>query len=135
MGCLGLNTVLGPIRPIFVSILLYQTIPTFSSSSIVQIQRTFVSWILTLMPEIVHLANQSKNMQNQSMITRTNNEVFLAIENMGCVACINKIESTLRNQFPHSIEKISSHLYSNRKGGEVQIMLVDGAKDIGKITS
>ena len=37
---------------------------------------------------------------------------------MGCVACVNKIESSLRNQAPGSIETASSWLHPKEEGGK-----------------
>ena len=130
IGCMGFNTLLGPVRPFFVSILLFTTI---SSISVKKYTFLVVSWIITLMPEIVHFINNgfsfrkegqnvrkiSKSMEGSSMQIK----YIFKVNNMGCVACINKIESTIKKKFPQSIHHMNSSLYVEEKGGEVEIIL------------
>lgn len=63
-------------------------------------------------------------------------ELNLKIEDMGCVACINKIDSTIRNLFPGNIASATSWLSDVEKGGEAKIVLRSSDKDeIESITS
>mmetsp|Transcript_16552 Transcript_16552/g.28875 ORF Transcript_16552/g.28875 Transcript_16552/m.28875 type:complete len:90 (-) Transcript_16552:218-487(-) len=54
---------------------------------------------------------------------------------MGCVACINKIESTLRDCAPDQIVSASSWLEEDRKGGCAKVdVFVDSEQDLDSLS-
>lgn len=131
-GCAGFNTKLGPIRPYFVSILLFTSIQSFSikASSILQL---FLSWCIALMPEIIHFKNElnAQHAVNDAIydglagINCKKVVVELDIQDMGCVACINKIDATLRSSTDLGIQDAKSWLNSDGvKGGKAKIELI-----------
>lgn len=115
-GCAGFNTVFGPYRPYLLSILLYLSIfSNISTSPKIIIGR----WTLALLPELLHAWNQlvskwrrrsRRRKKNRNSNSSTKNEFAVAaaaqqypieatvqfdIPAMGCVACVNKIDSVL----------------------------------------
>jgi len=142
MGCAGFNKVLGPLRPYFVSILLFTTITstTFSKHKIIQVG---LAWVVALMPEFVHVVNQRMSKmhaenqtvissgsasENTSISTLPSSEEYmhravieLDIKDMGCVACINKIDGTLRSLGQNVIEAQSWLNTDGIKGGKVRV--------------
>ena len=111
-GCAGFNTMLGPIRPYCLSLLLYLTLTSHTT----RISMIFLRWFVALLPELldvwnIYLEHQQQQMKVQSlddkMVTacETSNNtllqplqatITLSIPTMGCVACINTIDSSLR---------------------------------------
>ena len=134
MGCAGFNKVLGPLRPYFVSILLFTTITStlFSKRTIIQVG---LAWAVALMPELVHVVNQRMSKmhsgsasENTSISTLPSGEEYmhravieLDINDMGCVACINKIDGTLRSLGQNVIEAQSWLNTDGIKGGKVRV--------------
>lgn len=98
-GCAGFNSVLGPVRPILLSLLLFST---WKLSSQRPIGWTILSLFLSLLPELVHTFNLIKTTQwKKRQISFQNTDVVtaklqLAIPGMGCVACVNKIDASIR---------------------------------------
>lgn len=131
VGCVGFNSFLGPFRPLFVSVLVYATI---STSTTIGRSKLIVSWFVTLMPELIHVLNMKRRNQHHNTLKKRfveegndgmfTNDLKLQVSDMGCVACINKIENTMRNKFPESVVDVSSSLYDTEKGGEVLIKLM-----------
>lgn len=132
-GCAGFNTVLGPLRPYFVSILLFNTLNLVSNVGNLHLYQLALSWAVALMPELVHFANQRSQMYGGSLSSRTlsggdllsdgvskEKVIELDITGMGCVACINKIDGTLRKLNTHIIEA-SSWLNENSNGGKARV--------------
>lgn len=99
LGCMGFNTVLGPVRPFFVSILIINSIKSFRSTATLLIVG---QWFIALLPEIVHWYNTSKQQFNDAVASniykhaKAGTVITLSIPSMGCVSCINKIMSTLQ---------------------------------------
>ena len=95
-GCAGFNSVLGPVRPILLSLLLYST---WKLSSQRPIGWTIISLFLAFLPELVHTFNLIQTTQwKQRQITgrSVTAKLQLAIPGMGCVACVNKIDASIR---------------------------------------
>jgi copper chaperone CopZ len=98
-GCAGFNSILGPVRPILLSLLLFST---WKLSSKRPIGWTILSLFLAFLPELVHIFNLIKtNQWKKRQISFQNNDVVTAklqlqIPGMGCVACVNKIDASIR---------------------------------------
>jgi len=148
MGCAGFNTYLGPLRPFFLSLLLCLTLVTRHQTSLLT---TIARWTVALLPELLHLWNSSHQQRNWWKKKITNNNyallsedkkiptgqsdteddtvvVSLDIPTMGCVACIQKVDSSLRQALPPNsttslvvTDAKSWLLGSNKKGGRAQV--------------
>jgi copper chaperone CopZ len=132
-GCLGFNTVLGPLRPYLMAIMAaYHTLPATAF--------TLFRYAVAILPELVFGWNEvirSRWKKNSSEATGNALEptfkatMVVEVPTMGCVACVNKIESSLRNCAPENIESASSWLNpkdqpaneSGKKGGRAKIEL------------
>jgi hypothetical protein len=130
-GCAGFNKKLGPLRPYFTSVLLFTTIQTFSKHKIAQLS---LAWAVALMPEAVHVTNQriakisSKNreilLSTRKPIICTHTAVIdLNIKDMGCVACINKIDGVLQTSERNVIVAKSWLNIDDIKGGKARVEL------------
>jgi hypothetical protein len=124
-GCAGFNTVLGPLRPSFLSLLAY-----LNWVARPPLGTGFMRLSLALLPEIVDIWNQwltesmmkqrSKELPVSSAMIQAVIEV--EIPTMGCVACINKIDKVLRQTSPEKILHASSWLDPEReKGGRARV--------------
>jgi len=129
LGCAGFNTLLGPLRSYFMSVLLFSTITSITTRKVDLIRIVF-SWIVAVTPEIVHFLNvkrREKLQRRQSINTQQDLQckLELQISDMGCVACIQKIESTLWNSFPDNIVDAAARLHKDKrgKGGEARIVI------------
>lgn len=138
-GCAGFNTILGPVRPEFLALLTYlnwRTGPTLAQG--------FIRTSLALLPEMVHgwntyLARSWQRKQQETELSQLNNPsessrvkaaVEVEIPAMGCVACINKIESSLRQSSPTHVLDVNAWLNSGQtKGGRVRIVLSASSED------
>jgi hypothetical protein len=101
-GCAGFNKRLGPLRPYFLSILAYATVASYDRS-ILWLRGTLIRWTIALLPEIVHFWNVGvgrrlqKSTSQQSLSDNTVEAVIeMTVPSMGCVACVQKIDSSLR---------------------------------------
>lgn len=144
VGCFGFNKILGPCRPFFLSMLLLST-----RSSIQQYfplwNHAFLPWMIALMPEWIHLSNtyfvkqfrakQTERIKSDDGTTRSvpnvpefmSAELELNISGMGCVACIQKIDSSTRKSSNNVIDA-SSWLFpkddeGQKKGGKAKVSL------------
>jgi hypothetical protein len=134
-GCAGWNSVLGPVRPYFLSVLLY----TF----IIQQRRPLLSYVwqalIALLPEMVHLYNKySAPAPSSSKFPALENELLhqvdieLDIKSMGCAACIASINHALRQQ-NHVISAWSELKPFGAKGGTASIRLgVSSPNDVAE---
>mmetsp|Transcript_40905 Transcript_40905/g.59774 ORF Transcript_40905/g.59774 Transcript_40905/m.59774 type:complete len:441 (-) Transcript_40905:248-1570(-) len=167
LGCVGFNSYLGPLRPYFLSFLMYSTtILSFPSSSSLIEKGAFrrstqkwvitfvVSWLIALMPEIVYAWNNVSSRRRVTSIKKEDNSALettkatleLDIPSMGCVACINKINSSIRQQeeqpntYQFNILDASSWLTTTtkddsnnserkKKGGKAKISFTTSSKD------
>ncbi|GAX28438.1 hypothetical protein FisN_4Hh371 [Fistulifera solaris] len=99
-GCAGFNTTLGPVRPYFLSILFYITLTTGRWNSGKWYLVTITRWLVALSPELLHIWNVWSENNRQHVSSDVSAMPFQAtlkldIPTMGCVACINKINSAL----------------------------------------
>jgi copper chaperone CopZ len=135
-GCAGFNTVLGPVRPFFLALLVGLNALTGAS-----MQQSFWRYVFAMMPEGVHFWNEfakhrwrnrvmeeetnrhSTNLTGQAVTSkpRLRATMLVDIPTMGCVACINKIDSSLRNCAPNQIVEASSWLQKDKKGGNARL--------------
>ena len=139
-GCIGFNTFLGPLRPYLLAVMVaYHTLQSSPSSTVVR-------YAIALMPEFVfgwnELVRFNWRRRTASNKVRTKNEdraiqatLVVEVPTMGCVACINKIESSLRNRAPDKIETASSWLNpkareeGDKKGGRAKIEVKVSSKE------
>lgn len=98
-GCAGFNTVLGPVRPFLLPLLLLSTWNLLPQRSL---GWTAVSLFLAFLPELVFVFNSLERNQwkKQKETSLPKNAVTakiqLAIPTMGCIACVNKIDTSIR---------------------------------------
>jgi copper chaperone CopZ len=147
-GCVGFNSTLGPIRPYLLAItmIVYNyTNPFFrslSSSSPSVLSLLLLRYTIVFMPELVYwwnsiLRSRWKRQKNTTTTTNGNTNKKQDTENsstdkllratlvfdvptMGCVACVNKIESSLRQStvLKDYIASTDSWLVKNAKDGD-----------------
>lgn len=137
-GCAGFNKYLGPLRPYFLSVLFVSTATTFpahhSRTADVQwLQRTLLRWCVALMPEMVQLwnvyvAERTRRRRNEMKVGDVVATIELTIPTMGCVACINKIDSSMQKCAPNQIEEAKSWLEPSGKGGKALVRGVASSK-------
>ena len=151
-GCAGFNTLLGPSRPWFTSLLLAWTITSYSFQKIWFLS-TFFTWCLALLPEITHVYN--KFVQKQYLSTQNEESSFKSddtslhpfieakievdVPSMGCVACINKIDASMvpftKNKSNEAkVIQASTWLNdksesSSKRGGRVQFKVQGNTSD------
>lgn len=147
-GCAGFNSYLGPLRPYFVSFLIYLT---FISRSRFSLKRWMIDTIfrlsLALLPEAVYFWNKYLTnrwtFKNKLSIDRVQPQgplieaqLRLDIPGMGCVACINKIDASIRSTAPQQIVSSESWLDPEReKGGNSSILLSVSSLDEAKVVA
>jgi len=135
-GCAGFNTVLGPVRPYFLSLLLYFT---FTTARWRQPQWYGVSaarWSVALLPEALHVFNrylEDRQKRTAAAKVRTmpwQATIQLDIPTMGCVACINKIDAALRNVAPDRVVEAEAALNPlGAKGGQAKVRVMATSRD------
>lgn len=134
-GCIGFNTVLGPLRPYLLATMVAYHSPLAVSSP----STTVLRYGIALLPEIVFGWNQLLRSQWRKKAQSSTNTVgtqqiqatlVVEVPTMGCVACVNKIESSLRNAAPNEIETATSWLNpkesateGKKKGGKAKIQV------------
>ena len=124
VGCAGWNSYLGPVRPYFLGILFMSNLrhrPPLSTL----VWRSAVA----LLPEIVFVYNswqrerttlttiETSNLQNMDQFV-----LEVDIPTMGCVACINAIDSRLR-QVPGVLQVSSGLKPLGEKGGSAAVVV------------
>jgi hypothetical protein len=117
MGCVGFNKVLGPARPLFLSILIHwtwnaATLLLLSSSrskrhNLVLLLTLVASWSISLLPEIIHYKNTNKKVSTPLIRNGHMVEILLTVPSMGCVACVNKVSSRLQKFFDDNSDLFS----------------------------
>jgi hypothetical protein len=136
-GCAGFNTILGPVRPLFLAILVMLNIVTGAS-----LRQSLWRYSIALLPEGVHFWNGYKSRQWSNRVASITSNVsserrgvcatiLVDIPTMGCVACIHKIESNLRSSAPNHVVTASSWLEKNQKGGYAKLdVCVDSESEL-----
>ena len=135
VGCAGLNTVLGPWRPMFIALAVAGQAVMWWAIELPAVQRksavasTALTACMTLLPEALYLRQKflsgtAGKTLAASAPTRGGDassaasrrvptvDVQFSIENMGCVACVTTIGNTIRG-----IEGVKSCDISLEKGG------------------
>lgn len=145
-GCAGFNTILGPVRPYLLAFLAYLNIVTGAG-----IRQSVLRYGIALMPEGISFWNEYTNSQwrkslstsavvTSSGTSNTTEHLLRAtmvvdIPAMGCVACINKIESNLRQCAPTKIVDATSWLQADRKGGLARVdFYAESEADLSSMT-
>lgn len=135
-GCAGFNKHLGPLRPYFLGALLSSVVPRIVTSAVGSWTRLGTQVLLAFLPEIVHVWNTSPVINRVLRETRKKSnsasesgtfkaEVELTIPGMGCVACINKINSSLQK-----VSSVSdSQAWLEDQGGKAKIQYTAGSDD------
>lgn len=135
VGCVGFNSVLGPLRPYFLSLLIVT-----SASSSRALAPFVLNWCVALMPEIVYFANQSRvsyqeRASDDSSLHHWMYEatIHLKIKDMGCAACVNKINESMRRLDKKDddicIKRMESGLNDEEKGGWATLVLALSNED------
>ena len=125
-GCIGFNTYLGPIRPCFLSLLLYTTtLQLRQRTNSAKISATLLlRFSIAFLPELLDLWNTNRHRIIQKFRTASNGgnsgigsdstsssssslTIEIDIPKMGCVACINKIDNSIRNAISSSSSEAS----------------------------
>lgn len=129
-GCAGFNKHLGPLRPYFLGILLSTVASTMMTGSAVG-KRVLVQVLLAFLPEWIHLYNlassrlvsRTQKLKSALSSSTTIAQIELDIPGMGCVACINKINGSLR-QVPGVTE---SDAWLLETGGKAKVKCLVGS--------
>ncbi len=138
-GCAGFNTVLGPVRPLLLPLLLLSTWNLLPQRSL---GWTALSLFLAFLPELVYVFNSIARDQwkKQNDTSSQNNAVTatiqLAIPTMGCIACVNKIDTSIRQcESAASITQEKSWLTEGAgKGGMAELKIsAQSTEDIDKV--
>lgn len=134
-GCAGFNTYLGPIRPILLPIMLLSTWTLLPQRSL---GWTFLSLFLAFLPESLDIWNTVRSRQWQQTSRDNNNKVGassllpvsaklrLNCPTMGCVACVNKIDTSIRQckSAANNIREEMSWLTETaKKGGTAELTI------------
>ena len=142
IGCAGLNTVLGPTRPFFLSLLVYSaasSYPGLQAGLGKWCRNTTISFFFALMPELLHKWNNHSWSRREGRAIQMNNTctmntdanvcvtVELDIPSMGCAACINKIDSTL--SVIGGVINGRSWLIDDPKGGRARMKILAKSHD------
>lgn len=123
-GCAGFNKFLGPLRPFFLGIMVHSLYGLRWSL------RTPCYLFVALLPEILYLWNEHVMSKSRSSLTfkgrqgqgvKIRGMAELSIDGMGCVACINKVDSSIRRSAVEHLRESRSWLHESGKGGMARI--------------
>lgn len=155
IGCVGFNTFLGPLRPYLLAVMLAYTRTTTSSTLMAPgfLVAFLVRYSIAFLPEFVFWWNEilrakwrprgeetktttaAIETDGRGMVRAT---LIVDVPTMGCVACVNKIESSLRQCAPENMNGATSWLNpsdeeskkkSGKKGGQAQVELCAASRD------
>jgi copper chaperone CopZ len=129
VGCGGFNTYLGPLRPYFLSLLLYLSLAVHPPTTLSGIGVAGLRGGMALLPEAVQFWNTYSSTDNKSLLSSQTlfegglqAKVEFVVPTMGCVACVNKINSSLR--LPKVVEGNSWLLSApGEKGGKASVTI------------
>lgn len=123
-GCAGFNTVLGPVRPFFLSTLAYLNWLAWPPP----LGQGLLRLSLAFLPEVIDVWNRilllwwKKKTEEGANSAKILVVLEIDIPSMGCVACINKIDGAIRQSAPSQIVDAKSWLDPNKpKGGGATI--------------
>ena len=112
VGCAGLNSILGPMRPFFVSVVtISQAWQFIAIEKLEQYPRAYMSLLVTLvltfLPEMLYLWIQYKDYKMLQLEkrrdgpnpddTKTTPEYKVKIQGMNCIACVQTIKNTIES--------------------------------------
>ena len=112
VGCAGLNSILGPMRPFFVSVVtISQAWQFIAIEKLEQYPRAyaslFVTFVLTFLPEMLYLWIQYKDYKMLQLEKRRDGsnpdetkmtpEYKVKIQGMNCIACVQTIKNTIES--------------------------------------
>ncbi|GKY93149.1 hypothetical protein MPSEU_000282900 [Mayamaea pseudoterrestris] len=135
IGCAGFNTYLGPLRPYFMAILIVLSMQSAVATSTLWTARGLLTmvtrWSVALLPEGLYLFNKYANegkshARDESLLNTMVADVELHVPTMGCVACINSIDTALKRQA--GVRHASASLYMDKKGGKAAVQ-VEGVSE------
>ena len=134
-GCAGFNKYLGPWRPLFLGILLSTIVTMIANQSMISWWKLGLQLQLAFLPELVHVWNtysfhptRVTSSEYSTPMTTVRAETELKIPGMGCVACINKINNSLRR----CDNVIVTKAWLEDSGGRARVQYVaDSLDDIG----
>eukprot|EP00536_Pseudo-nitzschia_multiseries_P014405 jgi/Psemu1/69088/estExt_Genemark1.C_6970015 len=166
VGCVGFNSVLGPVRPYLLAGMLVFTNTNSIPSTLGSIATLVLRYGIAFLPEVVFWQNEvlrarwknrngsrgvNSNNNEPSVVAATGNDAAAApqllratlvvdVPTMGCVACINKIESSLRQCSPNNIDGATSWLNdedennnnlkkNGKKGGRARVEVCAESKE------
>jgi copper chaperone CopZ len=134
IGCAGFNKILGPLRPYFMSFLLYLTFIGWNartnSSMTSRLAATMLRLSVALLPEVLDAWNRRSALNTVSSALPNRNliaTVQLDIPTMGCVACVRSVNNALR-QIP-GVEHAASSLNDKGNGGKAQVRIAADSED------
>lgn len=141
-GCAGFNTYLGPIRPAFLAMTIIlngrmwqlampniglPSTPEYYLHSL--IASTALAVFLSLLPELTELRNKRKTSLHTKLSNlaissgKTITEVKLALDGLGCVACISAVQGALQN-----IDQVASCEIALEKKEATIVLICDEAE-------
>lgn len=127
-GCAGFNKWFGPLRPYFLGGLLSTT-----TVSILRRHADFrflwLQCILAFLPELVHLWNLHG--PQGRINTAPSHTVDLSIASMGCVACIKKVETSLREV----AGVLRSEAWLETDGGRARVQCTVSETEVPELTA
>jgi copper chaperone CopZ len=143
-GCAGFNKYLGPLRPYFLALLFFATatsVPYHQSRNVMirWIGYSVLRWFVALMPEMVYLWNvravaagnitRKRRAEHNGEADTLVTTIEMTIPTMGCVACINKIDASMRRCAPDQIKEAKSWLEPSKQGGRALVRAVASTKE------
>lgn len=128
-GCAGFNKYLGPLRPYFLAILLFAT--SLSMPFEQHLPSLIVKLLLAFLPELLHLYDTRRSNQKatQKNILPIQAVVQMLVPTMGCVACINKINTSIQKDGLGFVIKSKSWLNHSEEGGRTQVTFVASSEE------
>lgn len=115
-GCAKFNTILGPWRPFFLGCLL---VTSLHSSPLLRCSQLFLAFL----PELLHLRSQRLRRKGRHGRSSQRGMLELRVPGMGCVACIDKVTTTLQT-LP---EVLHCDAWLEEEGGRARVRLSAGA--------
>lgn len=123
-GCAGFNKWLGPLRPYFLAVLLFATFLSIQSQGNVAILSA--KFLVAFLPELIHLCNNRPKKRTivDAVGLPIQAEIEMLVPAMGCVACINKINTSIQKRGSVHILESKSWLNESEKGGRSRVTFV-----------
>ena len=135
VGCAGFNTYLGPLRPYALAWLAYLSFVISPPTTVMGVVGVVVRAMVALLPEGVHIWNSMSTSHNDSNHALMQKDtlaelplqatVVIAVPTMGCVACVNKINASLKSSLSTAQGRILDYdsWLVKEKGGRASVTL------------